>query len=354
VDRTLRKSQTRNNDGERQMKILESYKEMMYQFINEADVDDDKIIKYKDKEGESQEMTAGAAKRQPDDHPAKVAYNKMSAADDDSEKDGDKLSGSDFDRDGGDSSSAGPDPDMKGEPSEVEQAIKSAEDLADKYGIESDVAGNEQGLNRANIGAGGEYEGDNQLTVSYDDEQYHIGIQGEDAMQGPIGYMSFDSKEEMESALDKILGNEKIKDALKKGDSLEGMKDEIESLGKGGSDDNAESDDIEISDANSGPIDRDDIMDMLKNDSEVVDKMGDDVYWDGVDLVSSKFDDDTIASVDGNMTLGDLKKQIIDYEEEQDESIKVIDGKKYKAIKESKKNPQLFKEIYERTFRSLK
>jgi len=232
--------------------------------------------------------------------------------------------------------------------------MRSAEDLADKYGIESDVAGNEQGLNRANIGAGGEYEGDNQLTVSYDDEQYHIGIQGEDAMQGPIGYMSFDSKEEMESALDKILGNEKIKDALKKGDSLEGMKDEIESLGKGGSDDNAESDDIEISDANSGPIDRDDIMDMLKNDSEVVDKMGDDVYWDGVDLVSSKFDDDTIASVDGNMTLGDLKKQIIDYEEEQDESIKVIDGKKYKAIKESKKNPQLFKEIYERTFRSLK
>ena len=28
--------------------------------------------------------------------------------------------------------------------------------------------------------------------------------------------------------------------------------------------------------------------------------------------------------------------------------------KKYKPIKESKKNPQLFKEIYERTFRSLK
>ena len=38
---------------------------------------DDKIIKYKDKEGESQEMTAGAAKKQPDDHPAKQAWNKM-------------------------------------------------------------------------------------------------------------------------------------------------------------------------------------------------------------------------------------------------------------------------------------
>ena len=40
----------------------------------------------------------------------------------------------------------------------------------------------------------------------------------------------------MESALDKVLGNGKIKNALKKGDSLEGMKDDIESLMKGGSD----------------------------------------------------------------------------------------------------------------------
>ena len=173
------------------------------QSINE--VDDDKIIKYRDKEGESQEMTAGAAKKQPDDHPAKVAYNQMAdKGGDDSEKDsGGKLGKGDFDRDSGD-----------------------------------------------------------------------------------------DTK-----------------------------------------DDNAESDDVEISDANSGPIDRDDIMDMLKNDSEVVDKMGDDVYWDGMDLVSSKFDDDTIASIDddSNMTLGDLKKQIMDYEE-MSETIKVDLKAKYDEI----------------------
>ena len=119
--------------------------------------------------------------------------------------------------------------------------------------------------------------------------------------------------------------------------------------------DSADEDDAEeISDSNSGPIDMDDILDMLKKDPDIVDKMGDDVYFDGEDLVSSKFDDDTIGSVRGNMTLGDLKKQIMDYEEEQDESIKVIDGKKYKAIKESKKNPRILKEIYDRTFRSLK
>ena len=102
------------------MKILNSYKKIAKEFIKEAawdrkfgeplptlkdvmkeaEVDDDKIIKYKDKEGESQEMTAGAAKKQPDDHPAKQAYNKM-AGDDDSgdEPKGKALGGSDFDRD---------------------------------------------------------------------------------------------------------------------------------------------------------------------------------------------------------------------------------------------------------------
>ena len=219
------------------------------QSINE--VDDDDIIKYKDKEGESQEMTAGAAKKQPDEHPAKVAYNKMADKGvDDSEKDsGGKLGKGDFDRDSGD-----------------------------------------------------------------------------------------DTK-----------------------------------------DDNAESDDVEISDANSGPIDRDDIMDMLKNDSEIMDKIGtgddDDLYWDGVDLVSSKMDDQTVASIDpdSNMTLGDLKQQIRDFEyEEEDDPEKVsqfygdpgedpnetitINGQKYKPIKEEKKksNPRVLKEIYDRTFRSLK
>ena len=219
MDRTIGKSENRNNDGERLMiSLLE-----IAQSINE--VDDDKIIKYRDKEGESQEMTAGAAKKQPDDHPAKVAYNQMAdKGGDDSEKDsGGKLGKGDFDRDSGD-----------------------------------------------------------------------------------------DTK-----------------------------------------DDNAESDDVEISDANSGPIDRDDIMDMLKNDSEIMDKIGtgddDDLYWDGMDLVSSKFDDDTIASIpdNANMTLGDLKKQIMDYEEDMDET-KTINGVKYKPIKESKQH--ILKENYERFF----
>ncbi len=187
------------------------------QSINE--VDDDKIIKYKDKDGESQEMTAGAAKKQPDDHPAKVAYNQMAdKGGDDNEKDaGGKIGGSDFDRD----------------------ANRAADDEADDMDRDA----------------------------------------------------RFDADAE---------------------------------------DDNDESDDVEISDANSGPIDRDDIMDMLKNDSEIMDKIGtgddDDLYWDGLDLVSSKMDDQTVASIDpdSNMTLGDLKQQIRDFEyEEEDDPEKV-------------------------------
>jgi len=368
MDRTIGKSQNRNYDGERLMKILKSYKRMMAEFINEAnesvkvgglnerawtpaqekavkelnkkhqkliakkgiepysyeasqlwtsggfkkemrkifgkdvkegvneaDVDDEKIIKYKTKDGEPGEMKAGSAKTMPKDHPAKISYDKMQDDGGDSEKDsGGKLGGGDFDRDSGDS---------------------------DK------------------------------------------------------------------------------------------------------SDDNSESDDVEISDANSGPIDTDDITDMLKNDSEVVDKMGDDVYWDGMDLVSSKYDDDTIASIpdDASMTLADLKKQIMDYEGDDDNAAddeaddeeseseldaldkkikdteanmnmaasnygdpqqqelagelsqdleklkakreklaggsdknetKVINGVKYKPIKESKKHP--LKENYDRIFRSRK
>ena len=158
-------------------------------------------------------------------------------------------------------------------------------------------------------------------------------------------------------------GGKYVKSADQKSDD-DGEKDAGGKLGKGDfdrdmgddtKDDNAESDDVEISDANSGPIDRDDIMDMLKNDSEIMDKIGtgddDDLYWDGMDLVSSKFDDDTIASIpnNANMTLGDLKKQIMDYEEDMDET-KVINGVKYKPIKESISHTIIhpFKKMYDK------
>jgi len=95
---------------ENKMKMLEDYKKIAHELLFE--VDDEKMIKYKDKDGESKEMKAGSAKTMPADHPAKQAWDKMSAQDggDDSgaEKEkGQKIGGSDFDRDGGDKSKAG-------------------------------------------------------------------------------------------------------------------------------------------------------------------------------------------------------------------------------------------------------
>ena len=84
------------------MKILEDYKKIARELLFE--VDDEKIIKYKDEDGESKEMKAGSAKTMPDEHPAKQAYNKMKddGGDDKEKPSGQKIGGSDFDRDGGD------------------------------------------------------------------------------------------------------------------------------------------------------------------------------------------------------------------------------------------------------------
>ena len=103
---------------ENKMKILEDYKKIAHGLLfEEKEIDDEKMIKYKDKDGESKEMKAGSAKAMPMYHPAKVAYEKergfykMGDAGDDSgaEKEkGQKIGGSDFDRDGGDAKSSEP------------------------------------------------------------------------------------------------------------------------------------------------------------------------------------------------------------------------------------------------------
>ena len=101
-------------------------------------------------------------------------------------------------------------------------------------------------------------------------------------------------------------------------------------------------------------IDAGDIQKTIMNDPEISKILGDedDVYFDGDELVSSKYDDETVTRVTGFMTIGDLKKKIKDFAKTKKESVRVINGKKYKAVKESKKHP--LKQIYDRTFRSLK
>jgi len=82
------------------MKILDAYNSMAKEMFLEAEVDDDKIIKYKKEDGEQGEMKASSAKTMEKDHPAKIAYDKMTDNDSDSDTSkGQTLGGGDFDRD---------------------------------------------------------------------------------------------------------------------------------------------------------------------------------------------------------------------------------------------------------------
>ena len=294
------------------MKILEDYKKIAHELLFE--VDDEKMIKYKDKDGESKEMKAGSAKTMPDEHPAKQAWDKMSAQDggDDSgaEKEkGQKLGGSDFDRDaqnqkdaddwaskmfgaekdkvmGKDDSDGGDEPDMDSDDDmdddknaserENEKIEKELQNIAKDKGLtvgseEANYGGEIHSLvgkdddpdNTLGFHAAPNFDDDGNMT---DEPQYAIEL----GMGSSPMY--FGSKEEADSALQKIVDDERIRKAM------DGESDE------------------------------------------------------------TLFD------------LGDHAKSIV---KGKDETI-TINGKQYKPIKESKKNPQLFKEIYERTFRSLK
>ena len=55
MDKEVRRSEAQNYDGERQMKILDSYSQIAKLLYIEAEVPDDKPIKYKKKDGEDGE-----------------------------------------------------------------------------------------------------------------------------------------------------------------------------------------------------------------------------------------------------------------------------------------------------------
>ena len=116
-----------------------------------------------------------------------------------------------------------------------EDAIKSAEKIADKYGINNDQSHNDEGLSHTSIGEGGMYSGDNQITVAADEDEdgtikYGIAVNDEDAMQGPFTFKNFNTKKEMESVLDKLLSDKKIQKALKAGTNLRDVKDRVDSI----------------------------------------------------------------------------------------------------------------------------
>ena len=238
--------------------------------MNEAEVDDDKIVKYKDKDGESAEMKAGSAKTMEKDHPAKIAWDKMADDGGDGEKDSSgKLGGSDFDRDGGDSE-------------------KDDEKLVTGPGSDDD-------------------EDD-------DFNQDIIDPQGVDAIEAG-------------EARDYIESNDL--DA----DGIQNMWDSLQAKGYKYYDNY--------------------YRDVGKDIQRRIDYLKDGKGHDGFPMTSD------VAEMKDKAKIGKLmqvftKQHPLKKSDKKSESIKVIDGKKYKAIKESKKNPRILKEIYDRTFRSLK
>ena len=228
------------------MKILESYKKMANSLLLE--IDDEKMIKYKDKDGESKEMKAGSAKTMPDEHPAKQAWQKMSDAEkggDDSEKDaGDKLGGSDFERDAfdasdepdtGDIPSAGYDDDRDaGRQADFDREYGDDEKNAsekenEKIEDELHVIAKDKGLTVGSEDAnhGGEIHG----LVGKDDDAdnvlgFHAAPKFDDDgnMTDEVQYaielgmgsspIYFDNKEEAEAALKKIVDDQTVRDSM--------------------------------------------------------------------------------------------------------------------------------------------
>ena len=280
MDRTLRKSQTRNNDGERQMISLLEIAHSM----NESDDDKYTSIGYGRYKLKGREKDDDADVFVKTDSGQYVKSDDQKSDDDGGEKpeqpQGGKLSGSDFDRDGGDEPDMDSDDDMdddKNAPErENEKIEKELQNIAKDKGL---TVGSED----ANYGGeihslvGKDDDPDNALgfhAAPNFDDYGNMTNEPQYAIELGMGTspMYFGSKEEADSALKKIVDDERIRKAM------DGESDE------------------------------------------------------------TLFD------------LGDHAKSIV---KGKDETI-TINGKQYKPIKESKKNPRLFKEIYERTFRSLK
>ena len=280
MDRTIGKSQNRDYDGERLMiSLLEIVKS-----INE--VDDEKIIKYKKKNGESGEMKAGSAKTMEKGHPAKMAWDKMQDdGGDDSEKDsGGKLGGGDFDRDGDDDADdmdrdarfdADDDDDYETaeeksekENSQIGKDLNAMEGDLNGLGIDFLDSAIDDGMYAVLVDPESEGEPDKEMAVNAFPDGEGVGYAVNIGQGHKMIY--FDNKEKMLDAAKKLVNDDRIR----------------KSMDKDGKEDLAD--------------------------------------------------------------LGDYAESLLKGKDE----TKVINGVKYKPIKESKKH--ILKEIYDRTYRSLK
>jgi len=283
------------------MKILESYLGIAESLFIEAEIDDEEMIKYKDKDGESKEMKAGSAKTMDKEHPAKIEYDRMADKGDDKEEPkGKALGKGDFERPGE-------------EPS-------------------------------------GEPEGDDDITTGDVDKvfkQVEHGISDDEWNKVPPKV-----KKAFRSKVTKIYSTMKKLDDNREYDKLEKMEEKFGLQlwqAKGLYDDFVEGDagpefdEPEDAEKRMAQIDKE--RESLSRQYNRLDQPGADKSGEGKAKVMKKWD-----ALDAEYD--ELEKSVGDEPEGgKDESI-TINGQKYRPIKESKQ--RTFKEIYDRTFRSLK
>ena len=229
-------------------------------------------------------------------------------------------------------------------------AGRVADKVADKHGLEVDMSGGDDDNSYELVGDNeGEYPGDNGIMVSAietdDGIEYTIGMGGVNQFWGE----SFNSKEEMESALDKIAGDKKVQNALNKGD-IHNIKDHIKTLV---GDDSAE-------DKEKMDPEKDGYAQTLnkQSGSEFKETVYDYLFLYGHKIPEESYNDiekwynelDSGAPEDREEELEQKIADEIEGLEANNESIKIINGKKYKPVKEEKKVTEKhpFRKTYER------
>ena len=267
----------------------------------------------KDKEGESQEMTAGAAKKQPDDHPAKVAYNKMAdQGGDDSEKDaGGKLGGSDFERD---ANRAADD-----EADDMDRDARFAADAEDD--VKADLRKNPEKLDDMSAEELEDVFPTHEEYMEFETLRNQKVLKDRHPKLHKLASQSIQAKQELKSL------EQELKDKVQSGEFADPF--------------------VKGKEDPEGKKKWEDHQQKIKDAEEKMEDAGNEIYY---------YQQDNADALDGDDIPYDVEDLVRGEGNKKDESIKVINGQKYKPIKEEKKkyNPRVLKEIYDRTFRSLK
>tara|TARA_Y100000015_G_scaffold41190_1_gene46995 strand:- start:164 stop:865 length:702 start_codon:yes stop_codon:yes gene_type:complete len=227
---------------------------------------------------------------------------------DDSEKDaGGKLSGSDFERDGGDNEDK---PDMDSDDSDSADAEDD---------VKADLRKNPEKLDDMSAEELEDVFPSHEEYMEFETLRNQKVLKDRHPKLHKLASQSIQAKQELESL------EKELKDKLGSGEFADPF--------------------VKGKEDPEGKKKFEDHQQKIKDAEEKMEDASNEVYY---------YQQDNANALDGDDIPYDVEDLVRGEGNKKDESIKVIDGKKYKAIKESKKNPRLFKEIYERTFRSLK